>query len=77
MTGACTSIFNILLFAMTKMYLTVQTQLSLEYTMIMSGCIGIIGFIYFYIYLPETENKTLLEIEECFLSNSKGRVQIN
>lgn len=41
-------------------------MLTLEYTMLLFGGIGIFGLIYLYIYLPETENKTLLEIEEYF-----------
>lgn len=43
--------------------------LGFEYTMILFGCIGLIGLIYFYFCLPETENKTLLEIEEYFANN--------
>lgn len=61
----------LLLFTLTKSYLTVEMVLSIEYTMLLFGCIGIFGLIYFYNYLPETENKTLLEIEEFFTSNSK------
>lgn len=48
------------------MYLFVESVLTLEYTMILYGLIGIFGLIYFYFYLPETENQTLLEIEEHF-----------
>lgn len=43
--------------------------LTLEYTLVLFGFIGIFGLIYLYLYLPETENKTLLEIEEHFASN--------
>lgn len=43
--------------------------LSLEYTMVLFSCTGFLGLIYFYFYLPETENKTLLEIEEFFVDN--------
>lgn len=46
--------------------------LSLEYTMILFGCVGVFGMIYFYFYFPETENKTLLEIEEFFVSTKNG-----
>lgn len=36
--------------------------------MIIFGCVGVFGLIYLYFNLPETENKTLLEIEEFFAS---------
>jgi len=62
----------LLLFTLTKSYLTVEMFLSIEYAMLLFGCIGIFGLIYFYMYLPETENKTLLEIEGFFTSNSKS-----
>lgn len=45
--------------------------LTLEYTIVLFGCIGIAGLVYLYFYLPETENKTLLEIEEFFATNSR------
>jgi len=34
--------------------------------MLLFGGIGIFGLVYLYFYLPETEKKTLLEIEEYF-----------
>jgi len=72
-TGVCAGMSYLLLFTLTKSYLTVEMILSIEYTMLLFGCFGIFGLIYFYNYLPETENKTLLEIEEFFASNSKAR----
>lgn len=72
-TGVCAGMSYLLLFALTKSYLTVEMFLSIEYSMFFFSCIGICGLIYFYFYLPETENKTLLEIEEFFTSNSKSR----
>lgn len=72
-TGVCAGMSYLLLFLLTKSYLTVEMILSIEYTMLLFGCIGIFGLVYFYYYLPETENKTLLEIEEFFASSSKDR----
>lgn len=60
---------------LTKSYLSVESLLSLEYTLILFGWIGVAGFIYFYYNLPETENKTLLEIEEFFVRGSKSKKQ--
>ncbi|XP_025416578.1 facilitated trehalose transporter Tret1-like isoform X2 [Sipha flava] len=68
-TSMCTALAYIILFSLTKSYLSIEIYLSLEYTMILFGCIGLIGLIYFYFSLPETENKTLLEIEEYFATN--------
>ncbi|XP_026807795.1 facilitated trehalose transporter Tret1-like [Rhopalosiphum maidis] len=70
-TGVCAGMSYLLLFALTKSYLTVEMFLSIEYSMLLFGCIGICGLVYFYFYLPETENKTLLEIEEFFASDQK------
>lgn len=69
--GLCTGISYIILFTLAKTYLFIESFLTLEYTMFLFSFIGINGIIYLYIYLPETENKTLLEIEEHFTSNSK------
>ncbi|XP_025205967.1 facilitated trehalose transporter Tret1-like [Melanaphis sacchari] len=71
-TSASLGLAYIILFTLTKSYLIIEMYLSLEYTMILFGCIGLFGLIYLYFYLPETENKTLLEIEEFFASNSKA-----
>jgi SP family facilitated glucose transporter-like MFS transporter 8 len=62
----CGGLSNIIIFIITAMYLFVENVLTLEYTMILYGLVGIFGLIYFYLYLPETENQTLLEIEEHF-----------
>ncbi|KAF0763767.1 facilitated trehalose transporter Tret1-like [Aphis craccivora] len=64
--GSCAALSYFLMFILTKTYLTIEIILTLEYTMLLFGGIGIFGLIYLYLYLPETENKTLLEIEEYF-----------
>ncbi|KAL4143638.1 hypothetical protein QTP88_005950 [Uroleucon formosanum] len=71
-TSASSGLAYIILFTLTKSYLLVEMYLSLEYTMILFGCVGVFGMIYFYFYFPETENKTLLEIEEFFVSTKNG-----
>ncbi|XP_050437238.1 uncharacterized protein LOC126843634 [Adelges cooleyi] len=70
-TGASAAFSYLLIFVLTKSYLTVELYLTLELTMILFGVIGIFGILYLYYYLPETENKTFLEIEEFFLLNKR------
>lgn len=59
-------------------FLSAKTNYDLEYILHMSGAfgvyatIGLLGTIYLYLFLPETENKTLLEIEEFY----KGKFRI-
>lgn len=71
-TSACTGLTYILFFVSTKIYLSIEIALGLGYIMIIFGFLCFVGLIYLYVYLPETENRTLLEIEEFFTSNSKG-----
>ncbi|XP_025416581.1 facilitated trehalose transporter Tret1-like, partial [Sipha flava] len=63
-TGLCTGISGVILLVLIKSYISIESALTLEYTMFLFSFISFIGFIYFYYYLPETENKTLLEIEK-------------
>lgn len=60
------------MFILTKLYLTVEVLLTLGYTMILFSSIGIFGLVYLYYYLPETENKTFLEVEAHFASEKKS-----
>ncbi|XP_026823244.1 facilitated trehalose transporter Tret1-like [Rhopalosiphum maidis] len=64
--GSCAALSYLLMFIITKSYLSIEIFLTLEYTMLLFGGIGLFGLVYLYLYLPETENKTLLEIEEYF-----------
>lgn len=65
-TGSSAALAYLMIFVLTKSYISIEIYLSLEYTMILFGCTGLLGLIYLCFYLPETENKTLLEIEEFF-----------
>lgn len=68
-SGTCAGLGYILMFVLTKSYLPVESILSLGYTMIAFGVIGVLGLAIVFLSLPETENKTLLEIEDFFLKN--------
>lgn len=59
-------------------FLFSKTYLDLEHAIGMSGCFflygagGLLGFVFMYFYLPETEGKTLAEIEEYFSNKKKN-----
>lgn len=65
-TGSSAALAYLMIFIITKSFLPIEICLNLEYTMILFGCTGLLGLVYLCFYLPETENKTLLEIEEFF-----------
>ncbi|KAF0763715.1 facilitated trehalose transporter Tret1-like [Aphis craccivora] len=62
-----TAIFYVLTFSATKIYLSVETTLGLNNTFFMMAGSSFVGFVYLYRNMPETENKTLMEIEEFFV----------
>ncbi|XP_065212664.1 facilitated trehalose transporter Tret1-like isoform X2 [Planococcus citri] len=53
-------------FLLTKTYFDVVAIYTLPWTFIVYSSVGIIGIFYVYIYLPETENKTLQQIQKHF-----------
>lgn len=58
-------------------FLASKTNYNIEYVFHLSGTfglhavIGFIGTIYLYLFLPETENKSLAEIETFYKSNKR------
>ncbi|XP_050533259.1 facilitated trehalose transporter Tret1-like isoform X2 [Daktulosphaira vitifoliae] len=70
-TGVSAALSYLLIFILTKSYLPVESLLTLEYSIILFAVIGVFGALYSYYYLPETENKTFLEIEEFFALNKR------
>lgn len=71
-----TAIFYILTFLVTKVYLNVVTELGLNNTFFMFAALSFVGLLYLWKYMPETENKTLLEIEEFFVPKCEQRASI-
>lgn len=66
-----TAIFYILTFSATKVYLNVENTLGLNNTFFMMAAFSFVGFIYLYRNMPETENKTFMEIEEFFVPRNE------
>jgi len=64
-----------LTFATTKLYLTVQDALGLSNTFFALTVSSLLGLAYLYKFMPETENKTLMEIEDFFVARTESAVQ--
>ncbi|XP_015365255.1 PREDICTED: facilitated trehalose transporter Tret1-2 homolog [Diuraphis noxia] len=62
----CSAVYFFLSFFMTKFYMNLEEFIGFYNTFVLFGVVGIIGLVYFYFRLPETENKTLKEIAEHF-----------
>lgn len=66
-TAACV---HLMFFASTKTYYTVETTISLFGMLCFYTLVAIGGTLFMYNFLPETEGKTLEEIEAHFSDNS-------
>ncbi|XP_015377505.1 PREDICTED: putative metabolite transport protein YwtG [Diuraphis noxia] len=74
--GISSATYFILSFLMTKFYLDLEVITGFYNTFVSFGALGLIGLVYLYFQLPETENKTLNEISEHFkCKNMKADVQ--
>ncbi|XP_050441690.1 facilitated trehalose transporter Tret1-like [Adelges cooleyi] len=62
----CSSLSYIISFVLIKFYPDLEDLVGFYNGFLVFGTMGLFGCVYFYLYLPETENKTLQEIEECF-----------
>lgn len=58
-------------FCTTKTYYNLETSLSLFGLISLYAVVDIIGLVYIYMFLPETERRTLEEIELHFSDNTK------
>uniref|UniRef100_A0A1B6CBK7 Major facilitator superfamily (MFS) profile domain-containing protein n=1 Tax=Clastoptera arizonana TaxID=38151 RepID=A0A1B6CBK7_9HEMI len=65
--GFCAAASYFIWFFITKTYLNLEDFLSLPGVFFLYSSIGIIGAVYFYLKLPETEGKTLHEIHLHFM----------
>eukprot|EP00102_Acyrthosiphon_pisum_P027929 XP_016665139.1 PREDICTED: facilitated trehalose transporter Tret1 isoform X1 [Acyrthosiphon pisum] len=64
--SVCTGVCFIITFFMAKYYPELSILVEFYNLFTIVGIVGLFGCIYFYFYLPETENKTLQEITEFF-----------
>lgn len=61
----------IIFFAAAKTNYNIEYAFHLSGTFALYGIIGFIGTVYLYLFLPETEKKTLAEIEAYYKSNRR------
>lgn len=64
LSGITAAINSVFAFCLTNVYWDVVAVLTLPWTMIAYSIIGAIGLPYIYYKLPETENKTLQQIQK-------------
>ncbi|KAJ8731796.1 hypothetical protein PYW08_014526 [Mythimna loreyi] len=64
--GATISIYCFTMFASTKMEPLAMEVLGLSYTFIVFGCFSLLCILFLFLYLPETKDLTLQEIEEYY-----------
>ncbi|KAL1117674.1 hypothetical protein AAG570_003989 [Ranatra chinensis] len=72
LTAASSYIFS---FLITKTFIDLVSVLELSGVVILYGAIGVAGFVFLYFRLPETEGKTLAEIELFFNKDKRPRPQ--
>ncbi|XP_065212661.1 facilitated trehalose transporter Tret1-like isoform X2 [Planococcus citri] len=74
--GVSAASFYMIAFLFTKTYLDLQSLISLHGCFFLYGIGGFVGFVFLYAYLPETEGKTLAEVEDCFTKPKRRSVNI-
>lgn len=75
-SGLCAAIFYVNAFIVSKTWLTLQSSLRLYGCFLFYGIIAVIGIVYVFICLPQTEGKTLAEIEKGFAKKNSKQVKI-
>ncbi|XP_055387594.1 facilitated trehalose transporter Tret1-like isoform X2 [Condylostylus longicornis] len=75
-SGICAALNYLLGFITTKTYLNLDKGLSLNGTMWFYSIVNLIGLVFVYFILPETENRTLEDIEYHFSDNDRKLTDI-
>lgn len=65
-----------MVFASTKTYLDFEKALGMPGIIFLYGAVGVFGWLFFYFLLPETENRTLEDIEIHFSTQSITNIRI-
>lgn len=70
-SGITAALNYIMAFCTTKTYYNIETYMSLFGLIALYAVVDVIGLFYIYMFLPETERRTLEEIELHFSDNKK------
>lgn len=76
-SGLAASVNYLLAFAGTKTYFDLENILSLPGVIGLYGLVGVVGFIAMYFTLPETEQRSLEDIERHFSDNNRSITDIH
>jgi len=75
--GVSSAAYYIMYFLVTKTFVNVEDLLGLHGVFFLYGGLGVVGLVYIYCCLPETEGKRLEDIEKFFQSKTDRVVPIN
>ncbi|XP_068619870.1 facilitated trehalose transporter Tret1-like isoform X1 [Battus philenor] len=70
-TGLAAAFNYLIVFVITKTNYNLESSFHISGTFALYGILTIIGTVYIYLFLPETENKTLAEIETYYKGDQK------
>lgn len=76
-SGITAALNYIMAFCTTKTYYNLETSMSLFGVIALYATLDVIGLVFIYFFIPETEKRTLEEIEAHFSDNSKSFSDIN
>ncbi|XP_055716571.1 facilitated trehalose transporter Tret1-like [Phlebotomus papatasi] len=74
--GIVAALCYIMIFISTKTYLNLERSLGLDGTIWFYGIVAVLGFLFFYFFLPETENRSLEDIEIHFSTQKLTNIDI-
>lgn len=75
-TGLVSTMGYLLFFSSSKSYLGFERTLGMPGSIFLYGSVCVAGFIFFYFLLPETENRTLEDIETHFSTQRLTNIDI-
>lgn len=70
-TGLTAGILYVTVSIYTKTFFLLLPLINVQGTYLLCGAIGVIGFFYLWVYMPETEGKNIAEIEELFVDDAR------